>query len=70
MENNDFAKSEKLAISVDELATTLSIGRNRAHDLIHTRGFPKLKIGRRYIIPAEPLKEWLKVQAECGGAIL
>lgn len=51
---------EKLAISPNELAKSLGIGKSHTFKLIHTAGFPHIKLGKRIIIPIQPLQEWLK----------
>jgi len=57
--------SEKLAISVLELAEVLSVGRNVAYELVNRTDFPAVRIGeRRIIIPVDRLKEWLTNQGE------
>ena len=52
--------------TVSELAQVLHIGKNKAYDLVHTDGFPSIKLGSRIIVPADSLKEWVKKQ--CGEA--
>lgn len=61
MENK--VKTEKLALSVDEFAVSLGIGRNKAYEMTQEPGFPTVKLGRRIVIPVEPLKAWLAKQA-------
>ena len=51
---------EKLTINVGELARQLGIGRNAAYALCHSQGFPAIYIGKRVVIPVEPLREWLR----------
>lgn len=53
---------EKLTYTVDEMAQVLSIGRNQAYNLCHEQGFPSIRIGKRFVIPVESLREWLKQQ--------
>ena len=53
----------KLAYSVPELAKLLSIGRSAAYTLVNSSGFPKITIGRRVVIPADPLRVWIDKHA-------
>ena len=53
----------RLGITVHELASRLGIGRNAAYDLTNSAGFPVLKIGKRTVIPVEPLNRWIETQA-------
>ena len=52
----------RLTITVPELAETLNIGRNAAYDLCNAEGFPCIRIGKRIVVPIEPLKEWLRAK--------
>lgn len=56
---------EKLCYTVAELATVLSIGKNKAYDLVHRKDFPAIELGSRIIVPADALQRWLDAQA--GG---
>ena len=48
-----------LMLSVPELAKALNISRAGAYELVHTAGFPSLKIGARIVIPKEKLIAWI-----------
>ena len=55
---------DRKTITANELAQYLGVGRNRAYELIHTAGFPAVKISpRRIIIPLVALDEWLVEQS-------
>ncbi|MGI6688238.1 MAG: helix-turn-helix domain-containing protein [Christensenellales bacterium] len=58
----------KSALSISELASTLGIGRNKAHELVRAPGFPAIRVGRRILIPVEGLRAWLVEQVEAGGS--
>lgn len=58
---------EKIAFSIDEFAKFVGIGRNKAHEIVHSSGFPAVKLGRRIIIPVIQLQEWLANQAESAN---
>ena len=58
---------DKLVINVDELAEVLGISRPRAYDLVHTEGFPAVRVSeRRFVVPVKALEAWLEKQAEVG----
>lgn len=61
---NTVDPKDRLAYSVAELAGVLNIGLPAAQNLIHVKGFPKLKVGGRYLIPKQALEDWLIQQAE------
>lgn len=53
-------QSERLAISVIELAEQLGIGKTIAYQLVKRDDFPSVRIGDRILIPVDGLREWLK----------
>lgn len=56
--------TEKLTVTVDEMAEMLGICRLTAYQLAHSKGFPAIRISaRRIVIPVEALKKWIAVQA-------
>ncbi len=57
--------TEKLAVSVDEVARMLGISRPVAYQLAHQSGFPAIRVSdRRIIVPVDSLKDWLEQQAK------
>ena len=60
--------TEKLTISVEELAKELGISKPIAYELIKREGFPSLRISeRRIIIPVDALRSWLNTNAGAIG---
>ena len=53
------SNQESIVYSIDELADVLKISKSLAYQLARNRDFPKTKIGKRILIPAEELKKWL-----------
>ena len=49
-------------LSVTNMAKFLGISRTNAYELIHTKGFPKIQLGKRIVIPKDKLLEWLNSQ--------
>lgn len=47
-------------LDINDLQRILKIGKNSAYQLMQTKGFPSMQIGRRWLIPEEALKDWLK----------
>lgn len=61
--------SEKLTLSVEELAKELGISKPIAYELTKRDGFPSIRVSeRRIIIPVEPLRKWLNENAENGAS--
>lgn len=53
-----------LTLSVPEVAAVLGISRVGAYELVHSASFPKVKIGKRILVPKDKLIEWLDAQVE------
>lgn len=57
--------TEKLTVTVDEMAQMLGVSRPVAYQLAHREGFPAVRISdRRIVVPIDGLKAWLEAQAE------
>lgn len=50
-------------ITVKELMCYLNIGRDKAYALMHSSGFPAIKIGGQYYVDKEALRKWLNQNA-------
>lgn len=55
-------KYPSMAMSVEEMADELGIGRNVAYQLIRLPDFPSFTIGRRVVVDRNGLQEWMKAQ--------
>ena len=42
-----------------QVAAVLGISRAGAYELVHSDGFPALKIGSRIVVPKDKLREWI-----------
>ena len=49
-----------LTLNADQLAQVLGISRANVYCLMHTRGFPTLKIGKRMMVPKDKLMDWME----------
>ena len=61
---NNFTSYDQLplALSAEEVSQVLSISRANAYALMHSKGFPTLKIGKRMTVPKDKLMEWMEKQ--------
>ena len=59
--NSTFTNYDQLplALSADEVAQVLGISRAGAYTLMHSKGFPVLKVGKRLVVPKDKLLMWL-----------
>lgn len=48
-----------LMLNVVQVAGVLGISRAGAYELVHSEGFPALKIGSRIVVPQDKLREWI-----------
>ena len=49
-----------LVLSVEDIADTLAIGRNKAYNLVKSGEIKALKLGQHYRIPREAFVEFIK----------
>ncbi len=63
--NEKTLSNAKEFLTVKELCEQLQISRNLAYKLISTKGFPSVRIGKRYRISKQGLIEWAKTNAGC-----
>jgi excisionase family DNA binding protein len=61
---NNFTSYDQLplALSAEEVSQVLGISRANAYALMHSKGFPTLKIGKRMTVPKDKLMEWMEKQ--------
>lgn len=52
--------TEKLGLSVQDMANQLGISRPVAYQIVGRSDFPKVRVGRRIIIPRQGLEDWLR----------
>ena len=60
-------ETEKLTMSVKELAACMGISRAKAYELVRRRDFPAVWIGRRVVVPVDSFRRWLDCQAGDGS---
>jgi excisionase family DNA binding protein len=51
-------------LNVEEIATILKISKGKAYELVRQGSFPKIKIGKRIIIPFNKFITWLDKQSD------
>ena len=61
-----FTSIDQLPITLcaEEVASVLGISRAGAYTLMHSKGFPTIKIGKRMLVPKEKLVEWMEAQTK------
>ena len=51
-----------LSLNANDIAAVLGISRANAYTLMHSKGFPTIKIGKRMVVPKNKLIEWMEKQ--------
>ena len=49
-------------LNADKMAKYLEISRAGAYELMHSEGFPLIRIGKRMIVPRDKFLEWVDNQ--------
>ena len=62
--NRTFALDDlPYSLNADQVASVLGIARSSAYTLMHSEGFPTIRIGKRLLVTRERFAEWLDKQA-------
>jgi len=59
-------KEQDLVLRVIDIADILGISKSSAYQLVRQKDFPKVRIGKRIIIPRDNFFSWLNRQAQGG----
>jgi len=59
----------KLTLSVEEAARQLGVCSKVVYTLTHRADFPTVKIGRRTLISAQGLAEWVRMQENSRAGV-
>ena len=49
-----------MMLSVSQVAKVLGISRTRSYELVNEKGFPKIKIGTRIVVPKDEFRLWIQ----------
>lgn len=62
MDNFNYKELSELPITLtaDMIGKILNISRASSYNLLNSKGFPTLKIGKRMIVPKEAFIQWIK----------
>ena len=62
--NYTSANDLPLCLKVSDVAAAMSIGPVTAYNLVKSEGFPRIKLGRRIVIPKDAFFNWLHNQTQ------
>ena len=57
-----------LFLNVNDLSSAIGIAPSSCYELMHEKGFPSVRIGKRFIVPREDLKRWMDEQVAKRGS--
>ena len=53
-------------LTAQEVGEALGISRAAAYELVRSKGFPRMKIGTRILVPKDKFIQWINEQTEVG----
>ena len=56
-----------LFLNSNTVSKVLGVSSSSTYELIHTEGFPTLRIGSRMVVPKEQFIEWVSAHTQGGG---
>ena len=51
-------KNDNGCYDMKDLQEVLPVGKNELYELVHSKGFPQIKVGRRILISKKLFEEW------------
>ena len=58
-----------IVLTADQLAQALGVSRAGAYQLMHSKGFPTIRIGKRMVVPKEQLLVWMEEKLKEGNSL-
>ncbi len=62
--NNERSFLNHVAYSLEDLTEVTPLSRPTINELVHIDGFPALRVGKRWLVPARAFEKWL--EENCG----
>ena len=56
-----------LTLTAPEVSEVLGISRAAAYELVHSKGFPHMKVGTRILVPRDKFLAWIDEQTETAA---
>ena len=56
-----------LTLSAPEVSEVLGISRAAAYELVRSKGFPRMRIGTRILVPRDKFLQWIEDQTEMNA---
>ena len=67
-----YTSLEQLPVTLcaNQVAQVLGISRANAYVLMHSKGFPTIRIGKRMIVPKDKFLKWMEMQATTRASLI
>ena len=56
-----------LTLTAPEVSEVLGISRAAAYELVRSKGFPRMRIGTRILVPKDKFLQWIEDQTEMNA---
>ena len=56
-----------LFLNSNTVSKVLGVSSSSTYELMHTEGFPTLRIGSRMVVPKEQVIQWVSAHTQGGG---
>ena len=56
-----------LTLTAPEVSEVLGISRAAAYELVRSKGFPRMRIGTRILVPRDKFLQWIEDQTEMNA---
>ena len=56
-----------LTLTAPEVSEVLGISRAAAYELVRSKGFPRMRIGTRILVPRDKFFQWIEEQTEMNA---
>ena len=56
-----------LVLNSNTVSKVLGVSSSSTYELMHTEGFPTLRIGSRMVVPKEQFIQWVSAHTQGGG---
>ncbi len=56
-----------LFLNSNTVSKVLGVSSSSTYELMHTEGFPSLRIGSRMVVPKEQFIQWVSAHTQGGG---
>ena len=56
---NNEAQEIRSFYTIKDIMRIFCCGRDKAYEIIHSRGFPRMTVGRKFLVSPDALQKWI-----------